>query len=194
MLANNVAEPLVSLGRWDEAGEVIERALRLSPPPLSRSCQWRLAGDIALARGDLTVVAESVASMRSGSTGPVPRPDHLPEAADFYFDSVSQVRLGQWSAGRIALIGDAGYAAGPGGNGTGTAVVAAYVLAGELAAARGDYRTAFGRYERLLRPPLRGARPETGPRRPGLPGPGDRPASAVAASARTGIRCARPPP
>jgi 2-polyprenyl-6-methoxyphenol hydroxylase-like FAD-dependent oxidoreductase len=76
----------------------------------------------------------------------------LPGAADFYFDSVSQVRLDRWAAGRVALIGDAGYAAGPGGNGTGTAVVAAYVLAGELAATRGDYRTAFGRYERLLRP------------------------------------------
>lgn len=84
---------------------------------------------------------------------------HVPEllaqmagAADFYFDSVSQVHLDRWSAGRVALIGDAGYAAGPGGNGTGTAVVAAYVLAGELAAARGDYGPAFGRYERLLRP------------------------------------------
>jgi 2-polyprenyl-6-methoxyphenol hydroxylase-like FAD-dependent oxidoreductase len=73
-------------------------------------------------------------------------------ADDFYFDSVSQVRLDRWSAGRVALIGDAGYAAGPGGNGTGTAVVAAYVLAGELAAADGDYRVAYDRYERLLRP------------------------------------------
>ena len=76
----------------------------------------------------------------------------LPSAADFYFDSVSQVRLDRWSAGRVALIGDAGYAAGPGGNGTGTAVVAAYVLAGELAAAGGDYQAAFARYEERLRP------------------------------------------
>ena len=73
-------------------------------------------------------------------------------ADDFYFDSVSQVRLDRWSAGRVALIGDAGYAAGPGGNGTGTAVIAAYLLAGELAAADGDYRVAFTRYEQLLRP------------------------------------------
>ena len=65
VLASNVAEPLVSLGRWDEAGEVIERTLRLFPPPLTRSCQWRLAGDIALARGDLPATAEFVASMRS---------------------------------------------------------------------------------------------------------------------------------
>jgi 2-polyprenyl-6-methoxyphenol hydroxylase-like FAD-dependent oxidoreductase len=78
--------------------------------------------------------------------------DQMAGADDFYFDSVSQVRMDRWSAGRVALIGDAGYAAGPGGNGTGTAVVAAYVLAGELAAARGDYQAAFGRYERLLRP------------------------------------------
>src|SRR5439155_3830992 len=65
VLANNVAEALVSLGRWDEAGEIIERALRLFPPPLSRSCQWRLAGDIALARGVLAAVGESLASIRS---------------------------------------------------------------------------------------------------------------------------------
>jgi 2-polyprenyl-6-methoxyphenol hydroxylase-like FAD-dependent oxidoreductase len=75
----------------------------------------------------------------------------MPAAADFYFDSVSQVRLDRWSSGRVALIGDAGYAAGPGGNGTGTAVIAAYVLAGELAAAGGDHRAAFARYEQLLR-------------------------------------------
>jgi 2-polyprenyl-6-methoxyphenol hydroxylase-like FAD-dependent oxidoreductase len=75
----------------------------------------------------------------------------LPGAGDFYFDSVAQVELDRWSADRVALIGDAGYAAGPGGNGTGTAVIAAYVLAGELAAAGGDYRAAFPRYEQRLR-------------------------------------------
>jgi 2-polyprenyl-6-methoxyphenol hydroxylase-like FAD-dependent oxidoreductase len=74
------------------------------------------------------------------------------QASDFYLDSVSQVHLDRWSAGRVALIGDAACAAGPGGNGTGNAIVAAYVLAGELAAARGDHRTAFERYQQLLRP------------------------------------------
>jgi 2-polyprenyl-6-methoxyphenol hydroxylase-like FAD-dependent oxidoreductase len=94
-----------------------------------------------------------VASAFDGVGWHVPRLlEQMPEAADFYFDSVSQVHLDRWSAGRIALIGDAGYAAGPGGNGTGTAVIAAYLLAGELAAAGGDYRVAFARYERLLRP------------------------------------------
>jgi ATP/maltotriose-dependent transcriptional regulator MalT len=65
VLAINLAEPLVSLGRWDEADEVIERALQLLPPRLSRSSLWRLSGDLALARGDLAAAAEYVASIRS---------------------------------------------------------------------------------------------------------------------------------
>jgi DNA-binding CsgD family transcriptional regulator len=69
VLANNVAEPLVSLGRWDEAGEVIERSLRPFPPRLNRACIWRLAGDIALARGDLEAAAGFAASVRSVTEG-----------------------------------------------------------------------------------------------------------------------------
>ena len=76
----------------------------------------------------------------------------MKQAPDFYFDSVSQVHLDRWWAGRVALLGDAACAAGPGGNGTGNAVVAAYVLAGELAAAGGDHQAAFERYQQLLRP------------------------------------------
>jgi 2-polyprenyl-6-methoxyphenol hydroxylase-like FAD-dependent oxidoreductase len=78
--------------------------------------------------------------------------EQLRQADDIYFDSVSQVYLDSWSRGRVALVGDAAAAAGPGGNGTGNAVVAAYVLAGELAAAGGDHRAAFARYEALVRP------------------------------------------
>jgi predicted ATPase/DNA-binding CsgD family transcriptional regulator len=62
-LAGNLAEALQSLGRWEEASEIIEGALRLFPPPVNRTYLWRLAGDIALARGDMTAAAESVASM-----------------------------------------------------------------------------------------------------------------------------------
>jgi len=65
VLACNVAEPLVSLGRWDEAGEVIERVLLLVPPRLNRTYLWRLASDIALARGDLADAAGFVASIRA---------------------------------------------------------------------------------------------------------------------------------
>ncbi len=38
--------------------------------------------------------------------------------------------------------------------GTGTAIVAAYVLAGELASSDGDYAAAFASYERQLRKPV----------------------------------------
>ena len=64
VLAVNLAEPLVSLGRWDEAGEVIERALQLLPPRMSRSSLWRLSGDMALARGNLATAADWAALIR----------------------------------------------------------------------------------------------------------------------------------
>jgi 2-polyprenyl-6-methoxyphenol hydroxylase-like FAD-dependent oxidoreductase len=73
-------------------------------------------------------------------------------APDFYFDSVSQVKMEKWSAGRIVLLGDAAYCASPlSGMGTGMAVVGAYILAGELTQAGGDYALAFARYESLMR-------------------------------------------
>jgi 2-polyprenyl-6-methoxyphenol hydroxylase-like FAD-dependent oxidoreductase len=76
----------------------------------------------------------------------------MQQAPDFYFDDVSQIRMDRWSSGRVALLGDA--ASAPTlitGQGTSTAVVGAYVLAGELAAAEGDYHRAFARYEQECR-------------------------------------------
>jgi 2-polyprenyl-6-methoxyphenol hydroxylase-like FAD-dependent oxidoreductase len=60
------------------------------------------------------------------------------------------VRMKQWTKGRVALLGDAGYGATCGGMGTGLAVVCAYVLAGELAAAA-DHTTAFAAYEKEIK-------------------------------------------
>lgn len=77
----------------------------------------------------------------------------MDEAPDFTFDSMGQVRLERWSNGRVALLGDAGYCPTPlTGLGTSFALVGAYVLAGELAATGADHRTAFRRYERIMRP------------------------------------------
>lgn len=73
------------------------------------------------------------------------------EAPELYFDSISRVDLQPWSAGRVTLVGDAANGATLGGMGTGTAVVAAYALAGELATAGGDHRAAFARYEQAVR-------------------------------------------
>jgi 2-polyprenyl-6-methoxyphenol hydroxylase-like FAD-dependent oxidoreductase len=50
----------------------------------------------------------------------------------------------------VALVGDAACGATIGGQGNGTAVVSAYVLAGELAAAGGDHTVAFPRYEQRI--------------------------------------------
>jgi 2-polyprenyl-6-methoxyphenol hydroxylase-like FAD-dependent oxidoreductase len=75
------------------------------------------------------------------------------DVTDFFFDSMAQVKLDSWSRGRVALIGDAACCPSPlTGLGTSFALVGAYVLAGELAAARGDYRRAFARYEEIMRP------------------------------------------
>ena len=74
----------------------------------------------------------------------------LEAADDFYFDQICRVDVPHWSRGRIALVGDAASGATIGGQGCGTAVVQAYVLAGELATAP-DHRTAFASYERLVR-------------------------------------------
>ncbi|WP_410658641.1 FAD-dependent monooxygenase [Amycolatopsis sp. lyj-112] len=75
----------------------------------------------------------------------------LKDADDVYFDSLSQIYLDKWSKGRIVLLGDAAYCAGPGGSGTGLAMMGAYILSGELAAAHGDHEVAFARYEEKLR-------------------------------------------
>jgi 2-polyprenyl-6-methoxyphenol hydroxylase-like FAD-dependent oxidoreductase len=80
--------------------------------------------------------------------------DGLAGSKELYFDSISRVDVGRWSAGRVALLGDAGYGATVGGMGTGTAIVAAYVLAGELATSDGDHAAAFARYEQALRKPV----------------------------------------
>ena len=78
----------------------------------------------------------------------------LPAATELYFDSISRVDVDRWSTGRVVLLGDAGYGATVGGMGTSTAVVASYILAGELATSGGDYRVAFKRYEAQLRKPV----------------------------------------
>jgi 2-polyprenyl-6-methoxyphenol hydroxylase-like FAD-dependent oxidoreductase len=78
--------------------------------------------------------------------------DRMDEATDFYFDSYSQVRMDSWACGRVVLLGDAAFCSSPiSGAGTGLAVIGAYLLAGELAAAAGDHTVAFAEYERKMR-------------------------------------------
>jgi DNA-binding CsgD family transcriptional regulator/tetratricopeptide (TPR) repeat protein len=71
-LAINVSEPLVSLGRWDEAVELIEHGLALAPPfPHYRAALRQLAGEVALRRGDLAGAREAITAAR-GALGTAP--------------------------------------------------------------------------------------------------------------------------
>ncbi|NMH93128.1 FAD-dependent oxidoreductase [Pseudonocardia bannensis] len=78
---------------------------------------------------------------------------HLDDTPDFYLDQVAQVVMDRWSSGRVALLGDAAFCSSPmSGQGTGLALVGAYLLAGELAAAGWDPEPAFAAYEERMRP------------------------------------------
>lgn len=63
-LAFNTAEPLISLGRWDEALTVIDRALAQDPPELTRGSLYFLAGGVAAGRGDLDAAERSARAAR----------------------------------------------------------------------------------------------------------------------------------
>jgi len=81
--------------------------------------------------------------------------DALDFARDLYFDRVSQIRMdpaqGLWSRGRVTLVGDAAFCVSLlAGQGSALAMVAAYILAGELHRANGDYAEAFRQYQKLF--------------------------------------------
>jgi 2-polyprenyl-6-methoxyphenol hydroxylase-like FAD-dependent oxidoreductase len=77
---------------------------------------------------------------------------HLDDTPDFYLDQVAQVVMDRWSSGRVGLLGDAAFSSSPlSGQGTGLALVGAYLLAGELAAAGWDPEAGFAAYEGRMR-------------------------------------------
>jgi len=83
-----------------------------------------------------------------GSAWKVPELMHeIPTVSEFYMDSISRVTLDRFAKGRVVLLGDAAYGNALGGFGTGLAIVGAYVLAGELHRAKGDFRRAYIKYE-----------------------------------------------
>jgi 2-polyprenyl-6-methoxyphenol hydroxylase-like FAD-dependent oxidoreductase len=60
---------------------------------------------------------------------------------------------GLWTQGRVALVGDAASCVSLlAGEGSGLAMAAAYLLAGELHRAGGNYSDAFGRYQERFEP------------------------------------------
>ena len=82
--------------------------------------------------------------------------DALDGVTELYFDRVSQIHIppaSSWSNDRVVLVGDAASCVSLlGGQGTALAMTAAYLLAGEIHRAGGDYQAAFARYEDRFRP------------------------------------------
>lgn len=77
---------------------------------------------------------------------------HAKQSNDFYFDNIAQVKMPSWSKARVVFVGDAGYCASPlSGQGTSLALVGAYILAGELKTAKGNYTHALQQYNRVLK-------------------------------------------
>ncbi|WP_236789046.1 FAD-dependent monooxygenase [Amycolatopsis sp. GM8] len=101
-------------------------------------------------RRDVQRQKRFVADAMAGAGWQVPRMlESMWDTTDFYIDREYLVTIEEWSRGRVALLGDAVFG-GSAGMGTSMAVVGAYVLAGELAAADGDHVRAFARYRQVL--------------------------------------------
>ena len=64
-IAGNLAESLVSAGRWGEALEIIDDGLSRDLAPFERECMLTCRGQIAAARGDQETAARMVEELRS---------------------------------------------------------------------------------------------------------------------------------
>ena len=142
--------PRRMVGLYGAGGKTEARAFFLFRPPAELSYHHR---DVARQKQLLRAEFGSM-------DGEVPRLLAATDAADaFYFDAITQLRMDSWTSGRVALVGDAGYCPGPAvGGSTSLAVVGAYVLAGELAAAGGDPAVAFPAYEAAMADYVRSSR------------------------------------
>jgi 2-polyprenyl-6-methoxyphenol hydroxylase-like FAD-dependent oxidoreductase len=93
----------------------------------------------------------------------------MKKAEDYYLQQVAQVKMEKWSHGSVALLGDAAYCPSPisgvvssglsptimklmNVQGAGSAIIGAYVLAGEISRGQNDIPKALEQYEKVLRP------------------------------------------
>ncbi|MFG2958641.1 FAD-dependent monooxygenase [Streptomyces sp. NPDC048291] len=132
--------------------------------------------ELSYDRRDLAAVKRLLADRFAGMGWETPAVLRvLADADDVYFDAITQIHVDRLVNGRVALLGDAGYGATTGGMGTGVAIVGAYVLAGELALAGGDFRTAFAEYESRIRGFAKGCQKISGNAGPFFAPPTERP-------------------
>jgi 2-polyprenyl-6-methoxyphenol hydroxylase-like FAD-dependent oxidoreductase len=79
--------------------------------------------------------------------------EEVKQAEDFYFDSLSQIKMPSWTKGRVALVGDAAYCPSPAaGRGGSLAIDGAAALADAFEKCGGDYVSAFREYNESFRP------------------------------------------
>jgi 2-polyprenyl-6-methoxyphenol hydroxylase-like FAD-dependent oxidoreductase len=133
---------------WNAPGRVAARG-----GPKGSHLYLFASAELDCARGDVAAQQRLIAEKFADMGGEVPSMlAELGGLGDFYLDAIAQVRMkGQYTSGRVALVGDAGYGNTLGGFGTGLAVVGAYVLAGELAVADGNHTVAYARYDEIMR-------------------------------------------
>lgn len=126
--------------------------LAVSGGPKAEQLYMFASPELDYSRDDEHAQRRIVKNMFAGVGWQVPRMlAELDDATNFYMDSLSVVKMMSYTSGRIALVGDAGYGNTLAGFGTGSAVVGAYVLAGELAVADGDHTVAFACYDEIMR-------------------------------------------
>ena len=106
----------------------------------------------ALGRGDDAVKSFLVGHYRGMGWVTDEAIEHMLKSDDFYASEIVQVKPPSFFNGRIALVGDAGYAPGPTGTGTSLAMAGAYVLAGEINAHKGDLKAGLRAYEERMGP------------------------------------------
>ncbi|HZL08355.1 MAG TPA: FAD-dependent monooxygenase [Prolixibacteraceae bacterium] len=78
--------------------------------------------------------------------------DLMLKSNNLYFDEICQIKMPSWSKNRIVLVGDAAHTAGfPTGMGTTLAIQGAATLAKLLYESKGDYKSAFLKYDESYR-------------------------------------------
>jgi 2-polyprenyl-6-methoxyphenol hydroxylase-like FAD-dependent oxidoreductase len=125
----------------------------------------------ACKRGDVAAEKKAMANVFKGAGWIVDElVDAMLDSKDFYCERQGVVKMDHWTSetGRVTLLGDAAHCFSANGHGTTAALVGAYIMAGELGRAVGGktqvdglvlssdgaslLKTAFGNYERILRP------------------------------------------
>jgi 2-polyprenyl-6-methoxyphenol hydroxylase-like FAD-dependent oxidoreductase len=120
----------------------------------AKACFGFAAPSLRIDLRDRAQQQQALRTVYQGIGWEVPRLlEMMPTASDWYFDMAAQIDMPRWSQGRVVLVGDAAYCASPmSGQGTSIALIGAYVLAGELAAASGTHSRAFAEFESVMRP------------------------------------------